>query len=69
MAWILLNIHRATEAMGRAAVFYCGATLAYIARLALSQRLAYLMFTAIFCCLIEQRLIRILSVTRPNRQV
>lgn len=22
MAWILLNIHRATEAMGRAAVFY-----------------------------------------------
>lgn len=26
MAWILLNIHRATEAMGRAAVFYCVAS-------------------------------------------
>lgn len=48
MAWILLNIHRATEAMWTAAVFYCGDTLAYIARLALSQRLAYLMFTVIF---------------------
>lgn len=27
MAWILLNIHRATEAMGRAAVFYSVTTL------------------------------------------
>lgn len=32
MAWILLNIHRATEAMGRAAVFYCVLALPQTAR-------------------------------------
>lgn len=41
MAWILLNIHRATEAMGRAAVFWCVVTLLQMARPALFQWLAY----------------------------
>lgn len=41
MAWIPLNIHRATEAMVRAAVFYCVVTLPHTARPALFQRLAY----------------------------
>lgn len=41
MAWILLNIHRATEAMERAAVFYCVVTLPQTSRPALYQRLTY----------------------------
>lgn len=41
MAWILLNIHRATEATGRAAVFECVVTLPQTARPALFQWLLY----------------------------
>lgn len=43
MAWILLNIHRATEAMGNAAVFWCGVTLHQAVRPTLFHWLAYQM--------------------------
>lgn len=46
MAWILLNIHRATEAMGRAAVFYCVVTLAQTAS-SLSEGADYILKTCL----------------------
>lgn len=52
MAWILLNIHRATEAMGRAAVFYCVTTLLQTARLVFFLQLACCILTHSFLCLL-----------------